>query len=377
MDARNFVDDIILKYRDGELPQYDFIYEDAINDYSVPFQLTTTEFNDKIVRLLKEDGLYIVNLIDTFDTGLFLGAMVNTIEKTFPYVSVITERDLPTYGRNTFLIITSKQPCDFTKLAQYYPETLMNLWVLESKDIDKLRNKANNVVITDDYAPLENFLIPVVRQSAKEFLAGRLLRDAHQLRDQGKTEKSLEKYHELLKVNSPDSIRVYNEMAMMQAAQGRLDEAITNLHNAIRFNEQQIKPQNMATIHNSLAVAYQQKGDNENARKYYQMSVTGYQEILAQNPHHIKTLTRLGDALATLNKFQEAAGYFQKAVDIEPSNLDWHFRLIQAFEYAGELDKAIQANKKSLAFFEQYNQKSQADELRNYLELLEFKRQKK
>ena len=44
MDARNYVDELLEKQRNGEeIPRYDFIYEDALNDYSIPFQLVTKE----------------------------------------------------------------------------------------------------------------------------------------------------------------------------------------------------------------------------------------------------------------------------------------------------------------------------------------------
>ncbi len=91
MDARNYVDELLEKQRKGEdIPRYDFIYGDAFSDYSVPFQLVTKEFNDKIAKILKDDGVYMVNLIDAYDSGQFLGAVVNTFKETFDYVYVIT-----------------------------------------------------------------------------------------------------------------------------------------------------------------------------------------------------------------------------------------------------------------------------------------------
>ena len=92
MDARNYVDQLLEKKRTGgQIPRYDFIYEDAFNDYSVPYQLTTKEFNDKIAQILTDDGVYMINLIDTYDSGLFLGAIVKTLEQTFSHIYVIAE----------------------------------------------------------------------------------------------------------------------------------------------------------------------------------------------------------------------------------------------------------------------------------------------
>lgn len=76
----------------GEKITYDFIYEDALNNFSVPYQLTTREFNEKLSQVLTEDGIYMVELIDDFESGLFAGAFINTLELIFPHVYVISNR---------------------------------------------------------------------------------------------------------------------------------------------------------------------------------------------------------------------------------------------------------------------------------------------
>lgn len=70
-DARNFVDDRhranqrLVKV--GKPPvQYDFIYGDAFNDFSVPWHLTTREFTQKVHDLLKDDGLLLANIIEIY-----------------------------------------------------------------------------------------------------------------------------------------------------------------------------------------------------------------------------------------------------------------------------------------------------------------------
>jgi hypothetical protein len=71
-DARNVVDDLLKNNKtrtaNGEGPvQYDFVYGDAFNDFSVPWHLTTLEFNEKIKALLNpESGVYLINVIDAW-----------------------------------------------------------------------------------------------------------------------------------------------------------------------------------------------------------------------------------------------------------------------------------------------------------------------
>jgi hypothetical protein len=71
-DARNVVDDLLsannARKASGEATvQYDFVYGDAFNDFSVPWHLTTLEFNEKIKELLNPDsGVYLINVIDAW-----------------------------------------------------------------------------------------------------------------------------------------------------------------------------------------------------------------------------------------------------------------------------------------------------------------------
>jgi MFS family permease len=59
-DARQFVE----RYQ-GDV-QYDLIFGDAFNDFSVPWHLTTREFNEKLARLLAPEGVYMINIIDVY-----------------------------------------------------------------------------------------------------------------------------------------------------------------------------------------------------------------------------------------------------------------------------------------------------------------------
>ena len=71
-DARNVVDDLLAantaRVANNEKPiHYDFVYGDAFNDFSVPWHLTTLEFNEKVKALLNPDsGVYLINVIDAW-----------------------------------------------------------------------------------------------------------------------------------------------------------------------------------------------------------------------------------------------------------------------------------------------------------------------
>jgi predicted membrane-bound spermidine synthase len=177
IDARNYVDSLLQeRHAGGPIKRYDFIYGDAFCDFAVPFHLVTKEFNDKIARILSDDGVYLLNLIDVFDSGLFLSAAVNTLYQSFRYVYVLSS-DRPTNILSNFVAIASKRPVDIDDIADHYELKNSFLWILDETDIQTLTNKTEGLVLTDDYAPVENLFAPAIRITAPliQQAVGRLL----------------------------------------------------------------------------------------------------------------------------------------------------------------------------------------------------------
>lgn len=172
MDARNFIDDRLRRHAEAEDPLlYDFAYGDAFNDLSVPWHLTTREFTAKVRELLAPDGVYLVNIIDIYDEGMgrFLGAFVATVAETFPNVYVFSsDPEGPTEFRDTFVVACSAQPLELDDLGQRpddppYEGTLF-AWIengVPGGQMDTVLERGHGLVLTDDYAPVENLLAPL------------------------------------------------------------------------------------------------------------------------------------------------------------------------------------------------------------------------
>ncbi len=156
-DARKVVDDLAIDAR------YDLVVGDAFNDLSVPFHLTTLEFNEKVARHLQPSGVYLVNLIDDWQFGRLLGAYVLTLKKTFKYVYVFcTKQEGVEEGRETFVLAASMRPI---KVPDWQPghETDFPGSLLTDDNMRELAVKCGGRILTDDNAPVENLLEPVVR----------------------------------------------------------------------------------------------------------------------------------------------------------------------------------------------------------------------
>jgi spermidine synthase len=168
LDARNHVDDLLRRKQRGEpAPSFDLIYGDAFNHYSVPYHLTTLEFNLKLRQLMSPDGVYVINVIDVYKSGQFLGAVLNTFAKSFPHVYAFsTETAGPSSEldrRDTFVVVGSIQPLRGTGLEKDVPGA-----ALTPQNFEELCRRSHNIVLTDDYAPVEQLLEPVVRLADKE-----------------------------------------------------------------------------------------------------------------------------------------------------------------------------------------------------------------
>jgi spermidine synthase len=148
---------------------YTLIMGDAFNDYSVPYHLTTKEFNDRVRAWLTTDGLYMVNLIDGPRRD-FLRAYVGTLRQTFRYVYVVPGvqywRESP---RVTFVLIATDASLDlaaFKSIDAGDGETLLANRVLSDAETDAILAEGRRVALTDQYAPVDQMLAPVFRDEA-------------------------------------------------------------------------------------------------------------------------------------------------------------------------------------------------------------------
>ena len=232
-DARQFV------ARNRGIAKYDLIFGDAFNDFSVPWHLTTREFNEMLASMLGPEGVYMINIIDLYESvdeaerrgrreaqeaardrardaakangadadevrragldseptraevnqaiararaealncGAFLGAWVNTARLTFPHVYVFGTNASPGEGgRETFVVVASKVALDLQDLARRPDDPRFTTEAGDlsepdpypQADLDALEVRSRGIVLTDDYAPVEDLLAPVAATRAED-----------------------------------------------------------------------------------------------------------------------------------------------------------------------------------------------------------------
>ncbi len=145
--------------------QYDLVIGDAFNDFSIPHHLTTREFNEQVRALLKDDGIYAVNVVDKLHSGRFLRAYVNTLQRTFPYVYVIHDR--PGWeddSRALYVAVGSSQPLSSAALADANIQAGRGVLISHIMPEDTFKswlNERDSILLTDDYAPVDNMIAPL------------------------------------------------------------------------------------------------------------------------------------------------------------------------------------------------------------------------
>jgi spermidine synthase len=154
-DARSF----LLEWRDPK--RYDIVYGDAFNDLSIPFHLTTVEFNRLLADRLKPDGIYLANVIDRLEGGEFLKAYANALRRVFPHVQIFArgEAALP-FDRNTYVVLASRLPLDRARLAAATAtqEAYLATRPLPPERLAAYLASGRALVLTDDFAPVDQLL---------------------------------------------------------------------------------------------------------------------------------------------------------------------------------------------------------------------------
>jgi len=153
-DARQFIHELAASAK------YDLIVGDAFNDFSVPYHLTTQQFNQLVAAHLTPQGIYMVNIIDGRQ-GDFMRAYVNTLRQTLPHVYLAAGgEELGSKKRQTLVIVASANSLD-----DLMGELPLKTQFLSQTKLDNYLQQKSLIIMTDDYVPVDNLLAPVFAES--------------------------------------------------------------------------------------------------------------------------------------------------------------------------------------------------------------------
>ncbi len=138
---------------------FDLVVGDAFGGLAVPWHLTTTEFLDEVVRVLRPGGMYVMNLIDYPPLG-FVRAEAATAAQRFGNVAVISSGStLAGETGGNVVLVASAEPLDVAAVTagiETWGEGDSTGILADPADVAEFIGDAQ--VLTDDFAPVDQLL---------------------------------------------------------------------------------------------------------------------------------------------------------------------------------------------------------------------------
>lgn len=307
LDARNYVEEMVSKKKyDKDTRLFDFILSDVFTGgIAVPYHLTTYEYNEKITQLLTPNGLYVMNLIDSAKSPKFLIAACNTLSKSFKYIYVISTRRqeyLYESGYGTYVIVSSQKKIE----ENVFPAIRGYGQLLGEEELRSFKNNLGvNIVLTDDYAPVDNLLMDTFQAQGEYRTYRNVINSGMKLAEKNKLKEALNKFNAAIRIN-PNIAMAYNNLASVMARQKNYKGAVENYRKALGIDSEFIE----AAI--GLGNALERNGR-------YQEATEIFYKILEANPHLADVYVSLGNALLKEGKIDEAINCYRRALEIEPA----------------------------------------------------------
>ncbi|MBN2019241.1 MAG: fused MFS/spermidine synthase [Sedimentisphaerales bacterium] len=339
MDGRNVIDGILARKQMGEVVnRYDFIYGDAYDHFCVPYQLVTRQFNEKLAQILKDDGFYMLNLIDFYESGLVIGSVLKTLEQTFKYVCVLSTK-YEYYNRNTFVLIASKQPIDIEKIVGELERDYNSVWLLSPEETQTLKNKPGSIVLTDNYAPIDNLAAPIASQEGRVIASQFYIAEALTYSRVGQSGAAVDLYMKAIRTYPPLTLKTYYSIGEDLLINREFQETVYICDMALQYYARPHIKNDVSEIFFNKGIALKALGRAQEAKIQLKRAIDGFKRRLQKEPKSVDILSNLGIALAETGDFAQAAGYFERSIKIAPLNPRYRFMQAEALiaqkDYAG------------------------------------------
>ncbi len=155
--------------------QFDYVFGDAFNDLSVPYHLTTSEFDHLVKSHLTPNGWYALNVIDEPSSGRFVSSTVKTLQQSFAHVYLLPGRSQWQQSpRSTFVILASDQALDLKQwstsvlpvpigefAAGHSTDNPELIHVAPPDELEQYMSDKKGIILTDNYVPVDRMLAPV------------------------------------------------------------------------------------------------------------------------------------------------------------------------------------------------------------------------
>jgi tetratricopeptide (TPR) repeat protein/MFS family permease len=309
--------------------QYDLVIGDAFNDLSVPYHLTTLEFNEQVRALLKDDGIYAVNVVDKLHSGKFLRAYINTLQRTFPYVYLI--RAIPDWeddSRTPHVVAGSFQPFDLEDTSVQAGRGYIVSHITPKDTLTSWLNAQRNILLTDDYAPVDNLVAALHLEKRGLSRAEAHYEAGLKLESEGKLREAIAEYDEAIRLE-PYLAPAYNNRGVAYSRLGQIERAVPDYDEAIRLNPY-------------YALAYSNRGNAYISLVQFELAVQDLDEAIRLEPNVAKTYNNRGTAYNRLGQHQHAIQDYDKAISLDPQYALAYTNRGVVYSRLGQFQRSIQ-----------------------------------
>ena len=154
--AEVVIDDARQSIKEVASGSVDLVIGDAFSGFTVPWHLTTEEFVRQVDATMREDGIYVINIIDYGDVD-FARATAKTFQTVFHHVAVFAP---PSYlageGGGNFVVVGSQTDVNWVAIASMIRARGGVEVYLADEDLGSFTGDA--IVLRDDFAPVDQMI---------------------------------------------------------------------------------------------------------------------------------------------------------------------------------------------------------------------------
>jgi hypothetical protein len=125
----------------------------------------TKEYNDQVRAVLAPGGAYLLTVIDLYRDGQLLRAAARTMFETFPQVQLLSAtRAWDSSGAAVWVLAGSDQGVDLAEVQatlRQHGQGPMRSIMLEPERLRAYVEEGPQIVLTDQYAPVDNLIAPL------------------------------------------------------------------------------------------------------------------------------------------------------------------------------------------------------------------------
>ena len=134
---------------------FDIIVGDAFQDIAIPQHLVTREFFALVEHHLREDGIFLMNVVDNQARPRLALSIRTTITRSFPTTEMW--RMQSTGERSTFVMAGLRRPTPYDRLPSGSIPTVMFERV-SAAELSVMSQRLSPITLTDDYSPVDRLV---------------------------------------------------------------------------------------------------------------------------------------------------------------------------------------------------------------------------